>query len=954
MCVNAPVTQVKQCKHGISVIQPDGQKMTATHTALINMPHLPVAVRKVHLFPDLQNKSLLSLGQFCDNGYEIQLTQTSIHIKNTTDPSLSLTGSRAGPNSMWMINLLPPTINTTNRTIQQMNNVYEVSKQRDIVQYLHKAAFSPVPSTWITAINAGFFATWPGLTADLVRKHLDKSPATTKGHMKQLRMNIRSTSKTSTPTMKTPSPNENVREQSVTTMRVLDVGTLYSDQTGRFPVTSSRGNKYIMVFYHPATNAILAEPIKNRSTAELIRAQDKIHKFLTSRNFKPTYQILDNECPEALQDYFKLHNVAFQLVPPHLHRNNQAERAIGTYKNHLIAGLASLDPNYPMHLWCRLIPHSLVTLNLLRPSRINPMLSAEASLNGAFDYNSTPLAPPGTKVIVYETPDVRKTWDPHGVDGWYIGSAPKHYRCHRTYISKTRKERIARTVDFFPHKQNMPGTSSAEAAIEAAIKLTAALQHPAPKSPFTNTPSQFAALKELAAIFDRAIIKAKPSMAQPMLPAPIPPSPQSTRRSTTIPAESRVGTHTPSNIKRHARVPTTTVPTMRESRVQTAPVSPETTPHIIPPDNSNSGHPLFATSEPTSGNWIEEEDVGDEIPPSSHRYPLRSHVCCNTQEHVPSSLQPQANAVVDSLTGNILEYRHLAQGPDKRLWETSLANDLGRLAQGVGTRMPKGTNTVFFIKKKNIPEGRKVSYVRLVASIRPNKTEVHRVRVTAGGDRLEYEGNASTDTASLTTVKVLLNSTISTKDARFLTLDIKDFYYGTDLLVYEYVRMGLKDIPQEIINQYQLTSLASNGWVYMEIRKGMPGLKQAGKVANVRLTEHLAKHGYAPTPRTPALWKHESLPITFTLVVDDFGVKYVGKKHAEHLIRALRELYEISIDWKGEIYIGLTLKWNYTERSVTISMPNFIAQVLHRFQHLPPSRRQNSPRAWKKPNYGTS
>ena len=272
MCVNAPVTQVKQCKHGISVIQPDGQKMTATHTALINIPHLPAAVRKVHLFPELQNKSLLSLGQFCDNGYEIQLTQTAIHIKNTTDPSLSLTGSRAGPNSMWMINLLPPTNNTTNRTIQQMNNVYEVNKQRDIVQYLHKAAFSPVPSTWITAINAGFFATWPSLTADLVRKHLDKSPATTKGHMKQLRMNIHSTSKPSTPTMKTPSPNENVREQSVTTMRVLDVGTLYSDQTGRFPVTSGRGNKYIMVFYHPATNAILAEPIKNRSTAELIRA----------------------------------------------------------------------------------------------------------------------------------------------------------------------------------------------------------------------------------------------------------------------------------------------------------------------------------------------------------------------------------------------------------------------------------------------------------------------------------------------------------------------------------------------------------------------------------------------------------------------------------------------------------------------------------------------------------
>ena len=82
----------------------------------------------------------------------------------------------------------------------------------------------------------------------------------------------------------------------------------------------------------------------------------------------------------------------------------------------------------------------------------------------------------------------------------------------------------------------------------------------------------------------------------------------------------------------------------------------------------------------------------------------------------------------------------------------------------------------------------------------------------------------------------------------------------------------------------------------MEIWKGMPGLKLAGNVANVSLTEYLTKHGYAPVPRTPALWKHESLSITFTLVVGDFGVKYVGKNNAEHLIRALRELYEISID----------------------------------------------------------
>ena len=89
------------------------------------------------------------------------------------------------------------------------------------------------------------------------------------------------------------------------------------------------------------------------------------------------------------------------------------------------------------------------------------------------------------------------------------------------------------------------------------------------------------------------------------------------------------------------------------------------------------------------------------------------------------------------------------------------------------------------------------------------------MRLTAGGDRLEYEGNTSNDTTSLTTTKVLLNSTISTEESSFMTLDIKNFYYGTDLLVYEYIRMALRDIPQKIIDQYNLTTLASNGLVYM-------------------------------------------------------------------------------------------------------------------------------------------
>ena len=96
------------------------------------------------------------------------------------------------------------------------------------------------------------------------------------------------------------------------------------------------------------------------------------------------------------------------------------------------------------------------------------------------------------------------------------------------------------------------------------------------------------------------------------------------------------------------------------------------------------------------------------------------------------------NSVLDEATGNLLKYLHLIKGPDRRIWIKSLANNLGRLAQSVGKRMPSGSNTIFFTQQSAIPADCKVSYARLVLSIRPSKTENHRVRVTAGGNRLPY------------------------------------------------------------------------------------------------------------------------------------------------------------------------------------------------------------------------
>ena len=97
----------------------------------------------------------------------------------------------------------------------------------------------------------------------------------------------------------------------------------------------------------------------------------------------------------------------------------------------------------------------------------------EAQLNGAFDFNRIPLAPPGTKALIYESSSNRRTWAPHGFDSWYLGPAPEHYRCYRLYVPKTRAERTAKIVQFFPHRCLVPKTSSIDAAIITARALTA-------------------------------------------------------------------------------------------------------------------------------------------------------------------------------------------------------------------------------------------------------------------------------------------------------------------------------------------------------------------------------------------------------------------------------------------------------------------------------------------------
>ena len=343
------------------------------------------------------------------------------------------------PNGLWSLPLYSHQ--------PQANALFFEQTHRDLIQWLHAAAFSPSISTFLKAIERNFFIIWPNLTPKVIRRYLQPSLATVKGHLNQQRQRHRKPLHKETPP--TPIPTRTHTIYAATLDPKQPTGNSFSDLTGRFPIQSNHGANYIFMLYDYDSNAILVRPLRNRSAHEIQRVFTSVHAYLVTRGLRPRLHTLDNEASTILKEFLTAENVEYQLVPPHIHQCNSAERAIQTFKNHFIAGLASTDPNFPLSNWCRLLPQAELTLNLLRPSQLNPKLSAYAQLDGTFDFNRTPLAPPGTRAIVHEKPTQRCTWALHGIDGWYIGPALDHYQCYRVWIPSTHAERIADTIQFF-------------------------------------------------------------------------------------------------------------------------------------------------------------------------------------------------------------------------------------------------------------------------------------------------------------------------------------------------------------------------------------------------------------------------------------------------------------------------------------------------------------------------
>jgi hypothetical protein len=314
-----------------------------------------------------------------------------------------------------------------------------------------------------------------------------------------------------------------------------------------------------------------------------------------------------------------------------------------------------------------------------------------------------------------------------------------------------------------------------------------------------------------------------------------------------------------------------------------------------------------------------------------------------------------ANAVIDPDTGKPLSYDDLVRNPTTRtIWTNAMTKELARLAQGLPD-ITEGTNTVFYLTHaqiQNIPADRTVTYARVVADFRPQKADPNRVRITVGGNLITYPGEVTTRTADMVTSKILWNSVLSTPGAKYCCADVKNFYLETPMDRYEYMRIPVRLIPEAFLQAYDLQSKIYKGYLYMEIRKGMYGLPQSGIIANQLLRKRLKPHGYYEVHHTPGLWKHKTRPTIFSLVVDDFGIKYTNNEHAQHLIKTLKTYYTVETDWTGGLYCGIKLEWNYNERYLDIVMPAYVPDKLHEFSHTPPKRPQNSPYPAPEPRFG--
>ncbi len=532
----------------------------------------------------------------------------------------------------------------------------------------------------------------------------------------------------------------------------------------------------------------------------------------------------------------------------------------------------------PLQLWDEFLLQVELTLNMLRFSWRNPNKSANQEVYGSFDFNKTPLAPLGTKALIYDDPASRASLAPHATDGFYVGPASNHYQCLRFYIPSTQRFCFSNTWRLYPTNCQIPVTLQHDLSIAAAADIVQSLGGTVPTTTTAKIKiKHIRAIQKMTAIMagQRApamppaqrVVKLIPRMATTSInitaPNIIRNMPRIHQRQTCnnnpfhilanndddldtvvasnctprIPPPSLPTSDLEGNppmrrpICQPMKQPTSLPPTFQAgsppitppprvlaipSIVQAiTPTAPNTQIHDLCPNTSRKpSKPPAGNKQPTrSLPIVEPDDKRDDATTRLPAPPRRSIQLINTQ--TPCQISCQAlfhlidiglnkapmNTIPQSLskyhqqyTGPLIDikeycygvvhpvtkktithYRNLIKDPLlKDLWIKAMSKELHRLAQGC-PGVTKGTNNIVYLSHSDIckiPQDRTVTYARIVIDHRPQKEDSHRVRITVGGNLIDYPFELTTRTADMVSSKILWNSVISTKDARFAGANI--------------------------------------------------------------------------------------------------------------------------------------------------------------------------------------
>jgi hypothetical protein len=458
----------------VSIHFPNDTYATSIATGLYRPNNQIIPVPAAVFKDEDLRQTIIGLSPFCHDGQQILLTETTLDF--IKDGDVLLRSYKKPTDTLWTIprqaTSTIPITHDTNQTKPIAAQVIHNEIDAAYVAFMSATLGSPPDDTLIRALQKGWCGNLPRLTAKMVRQNRPTSQATAAGHLDLQRKGQHLTKEhTYHKGREEEEPDIDDHDEDVLITRIDERpdNSNHSDASGRVPKASINGNSYILVSVYK--KYIHLEAIKSRDKSEYIRAYRNTYAFFASHGHHPSCQRLDNETSDDLERMFRDDlKVSFQYVPTTCHRRNKAERAMRTMTNHLAAMMATTHPDFPQYLWDEMLLQAEITINMLRPYDGNTSICAYEGIFGhKYDFMAHPLAPVGTAVMVYTSPDQRENFASHGVPGFYIGPIINNYRSFRVYITHTKAFRSTDTLAWFPKPYYMPGSSATD-QIQMAIK----------------------------------------------------------------------------------------------------------------------------------------------------------------------------------------------------------------------------------------------------------------------------------------------------------------------------------------------------------------------------------------------------------------------------------------------------------------------------------------------------